>query len=331
SQNEITIAQNKLMDQLTSMCAMVGQLIQKKQEEKRIEEEQTAKAQNPKIPICYDDDDDYNSAITPNEPSLHNEDVPEKIFSNPLFEEIISKKIDLYHFDAESGLIESMINHDSSIISSSSKIDSLLDEFAGELTILKSIPPGIDKTDCHPENEIRIIERLLYDNSSPRPPEEFLSAKRPMMIRGKNIPFPDVLLFHFYPLDKLKYERNWVKLSDLKQALRGSHPMLIIVQYSWKFKDSCQRILSSKSSFPQLHLGIILLHLAGSPSMLKSSNKAEDGVIISIPSLVGGVTDVVVEIKGTGWSISITFQFSVGLQTPDDLSRSYMDDLPFES
>nr|GEW28347.1 hypothetical protein [Tanacetum cinerariifolium] len=31
----------------------------------------------------------------------------------------------------------------------------------------------IDKTDCHPENEIRLSQRLLYDNSSPRPPEEF--------------------------------------------------------------------------------------------------------------------------------------------------------------
>nr|GFB05889.1 hypothetical protein [Tanacetum cinerariifolium] len=49
---------------------------------------------------------------------------------------------------------------------------------------------------------------------------------------------------------------------------------------------------------------------------------AEASVIISIPPLVGGVADVVVEIKGTGWSISITFRFSVGLQTPDDLSRS---------
>nr|GFA12215.1 hypothetical protein [Tanacetum cinerariifolium] len=54
-------------------------------------------------------------------------------------------------------------------------IDSLLDEFAGELTLLKSIPPGIDKTDYHPENEIRLSQRLLYDNSSPRPPEEFVS------------------------------------------------------------------------------------------------------------------------------------------------------------
>nr|GEY03360.1 reverse transcriptase domain-containing protein [Tanacetum cinerariifolium] len=110
--------------------------------------------------------------------------------------------------------------------------------------------------------------------------------------------------------------------------------------HSRKCEDSCQMILSSKSLFPQLQLGINLLHLAGSQPMLKSSYKAEDGVIISIPSLVGGVADVVVEIKGTGWSISITFRFSVRLQTPDDLSRSrlgfikkwaYMDDLPFES
>nr|GEV38845.1 hypothetical protein [Tanacetum cinerariifolium] len=73
-----------------------------------------------------------------------------------------------------------------------------------------------------------------------------------------------------------------------------------LVQYSRKLEDFCQMILSSKSSFPQLQLGIILLHLAGSQPMLKSSYKVEAGVIISIPSLVGGVADVVVEIKGTG-------------------------------
>nr|GEY37225.1 hypothetical protein [Tanacetum cinerariifolium] len=32
---------------------------------------------------------------------------------------------------------------------------------------------------------------------------------------------------HFYPLDQFKYRRNWVKLSDPKQALRGRKPMLI--------------------------------------------------------------------------------------------------------
>nr|GEU34229.1 hypothetical protein [Tanacetum cinerariifolium] len=107
--------------------------------------------------------------------SCSDEDIPEEIFSNPLFEEeIISTKIDPHHFDAESDLIESMLNHASSIISSSLKINSLLDEFAGELTLLKSIPSGIDETDCYHENDIRLIERLLYDNSSPRPPEEFV-------------------------------------------------------------------------------------------------------------------------------------------------------------
>nr|GEY03455.1 hypothetical protein [Tanacetum cinerariifolium] len=108
--------------------------------------------------------------------SLFDEEFLEEIFSNPLFEEeIIPTKIDPHHFDAESDLIESMLNHDSSIILSSSKIDSLLDEFACELTLLKSIPSGIDKTGCHPENEIRLIKRLLYDNLSPRPPKEFVS------------------------------------------------------------------------------------------------------------------------------------------------------------
>nr|GEU96316.1 hypothetical protein [Tanacetum cinerariifolium] len=85
------------------------------------------------------------------------------LFEPSFNEEIISIKMDPHHFNAESDLIESLLNHDSSILSSSSssKIDSLLDEFAGELILLKSIPPGIDETDCDPEEEIRLIEKLL--------------------------------------------------------------------------------------------------------------------------------------------------------------------------
>nr|GFD32437.1 hypothetical protein [Tanacetum cinerariifolium] len=44
------------------------QLTQKKQEEKQIQEDQAANARYWKIPAYYDDDDDYNFAITPNEP-----------------------------------------------------------------------------------------------------------------------------------------------------------------------------------------------------------------------------------------------------------------------
>nr|GFA21744.1 hypothetical protein [Tanacetum cinerariifolium] len=47
------------------MCELVCQNFQKRQEEKRIEEEQAANARYWKIPACCDDDDDYDSAITP--------------------------------------------------------------------------------------------------------------------------------------------------------------------------------------------------------------------------------------------------------------------------
>nr|GEY26213.1 hypothetical protein [Tanacetum cinerariifolium] len=186
------------------------------QEEKQIEEEQATKAQNSKIPVCYDDDDDYNSAITPDEPvdslsmggehlntilvtesdefikscvenlvpnpsesedenecdvpvgfttfsnvlfnadydfdsgddqSTFDEDFLKKIYSNLLFdEEINPMKIDQHPFIAESDLIESMPNHDSSITISSKMI------------LFSMSSP-----------------RLLYDNSSPRPPKEIVS------------------------------------------------------------------------------------------------------------------------------------------------------------
>nr|GEX10923.1 hypothetical protein [Tanacetum cinerariifolium] len=122
--------------------------------------------------ILFDTDYDFYSS---DDQSVSDEDVPKKIFSNPLFdEEIISMKIGPHHFNAEYDLIESLLNHDSSIISSSLKIDSLFDEFPSELTLLKSSPSGIDETDCDPEEEAHFIKRLLYDNLSSRPPKEFV-------------------------------------------------------------------------------------------------------------------------------------------------------------
>nr|GFB19329.1 hypothetical protein [Tanacetum cinerariifolium] len=102
--------------------------------------------------------------------SCSDEDVLETIVSKPLSEEEIIP-------------MKSLRTHDSSL-PISSKIDSLLDEFAGELTLLKSILPGIDETDCDFEEYIRLIEKLLYDNSSPRPPEAFVSAKSDAKIKS---------------------------------------------------------------------------------------------------------------------------------------------------
>nr|GEZ87359.1 hypothetical protein [Tanacetum cinerariifolium] len=115
--------------------------------------------------------DDHSSDFKTNDDqSCSNEDVLEKIILKPLSEEEIIP-------------MKSLRTHDSSL-SISSKIDSLLDEFAGELTLLESILPGIDETDCDFEKDIRLIEKFLYDNSSPRPLEEFVSANSDAKIKS---------------------------------------------------------------------------------------------------------------------------------------------------
>ncbi|GJU81271.1 hypothetical protein Tco_1283636 [Tanacetum coccineum] len=134
------------------------------------------------VPVCdnfttvsnpiFDVDNNFSSS---DDNSFSDEDVPKenfKFFWNPLSdEEIISTKIDPHHFNAESDLIESLLNRDTLIISSP-KFDSLLEEFSSELAHIDLIPPGINETDFDPEEEIRLVKKLLYDNSFPRPPKE---------------------------------------------------------------------------------------------------------------------------------------------------------------
>nr|GEY84342.1 hypothetical protein [Tanacetum cinerariifolium] len=86
-------------------------------------------------------------------------------FSNPLFDEdeINSDKLDPHCFNVESDFVESLLNRDT-FIDFSSKFG-----FSGELAHSK---PEIPKFDFDFEEEIRLIENLLYDNSFPRLPEE---------------------------------------------------------------------------------------------------------------------------------------------------------------
>nr|GEV40693.1 hypothetical protein [Tanacetum cinerariifolium] len=60
SQIQLNSTLAKIMDQMTSvtsLCEMACQVVQKKLEEKQIEEERVAKAKYRKLPVCYDDDD----------------------------------------------------------------------------------------------------------------------------------------------------------------------------------------------------------------------------------------------------------------------------------
>nr|GEZ14036.1 hypothetical protein [Tanacetum cinerariifolium] len=67
-------------------------------------------------------------------------------------------------------------DNENTLIDSSAKFDYLLEEFIGGLSHIDPIPPGNEEADFNLEEEIRLVENLLYDNSSPRPPKE-LNAK----------------------------------------------------------------------------------------------------------------------------------------------------------
>ncbi|GJW86442.1 hypothetical protein Tco_0161782 [Tanacetum coccineum] len=96
-------------------------------------------------------------------------------YSNPLFDDSTSSDDESNpdstlkndRFDTESYLLESLINRDT-FMTFSPKIDFLLEEFADELALLKPSSSGINKADYDPEEEIRRVERLLYDNLSPQ-------------------------------------------------------------------------------------------------------------------------------------------------------------------
>nr|GEY30355.1 hypothetical protein [Tanacetum cinerariifolium] len=228
------------------------------------------------------------------------------MFSNPLFDDSTSSDDDEFNMihnedldstlkndrsDTDSYLFESSLNRDTLMISSL-KIDSLLVEFAGELIFLESIPPEVDETNCDPEEDIHLVERLLYDNSSPRPPEEFVSknsnadsesfSPSPIPNEDSDSFMEEIDLF-LTPDDPMPpsieddgddSEGDTLSLERLPQddpiplpnTLDFSYEVRVFLPvftypYSRKCEDSCQRILSSKSSFPQLQLGIMYPNL----------------------------------------------------------------------
>ncbi|GKA87228.1 hypothetical protein Tco_0808939 [Tanacetum coccineum] len=144
----------------------------------------------------------FDDSTSSDDESSHEEVIHEisfKTYSNPLFdldEEIISSEFNPIHnedldstpkndrFDTESYLLESLLNRDT-FMASSPKIDSLFDEFASELI---TIPPRILNREH--EEYISLLERLLYDNSSPRLPEDFHANPNTIIESLPTFPIP---------------------------------------------------------------------------------------------------------------------------------------------
>nr|GEY26174.1 hypothetical protein [Tanacetum cinerariifolium] len=144
----------------------------------------------------------FDDSTSSNDESSHEEVIYEmsfKTYWNPLFdldEEIISSEFnpihneDLdstpknYRFDTKSYLLESLLNRDT-LMASSPKIDSLLDEFAIELI---TIPPRIVNREH--EEYISLMEWLLYDNSSPHLPKDFHANPNTIIESLPTFPIP---------------------------------------------------------------------------------------------------------------------------------------------
>nr|GEW61761.1 hypothetical protein [Tanacetum cinerariifolium] len=158
--------------------------------------------------------------------SCSDEDVLEKIVTKPLFEEEIIP-------------MKSLHTHDSSL-PISSNIDYLLDEFAGELTLLKLIPSRIDETDCDFEEDIRLIKKLLYDNSFPRLPEEFVSANSDTAIESFS---PSPILVK--DSDSLMEEIDLFCTPDypMPQCRRALSTMIMTLKGIFSFLRTCLAII----------------------------------------------------------------------------------------
>nr|GEX04947.1 hypothetical protein [Tanacetum cinerariifolium] len=174
--------------------------------------------------------DSYDDSTSSDDKSFSNEDVSKenfKIPSNPLSdEEIISTKIDPHHFNAESDLIEFLLNRDTSIVSSP-KFDSLLEEsseFNSEnsdaiiesfspspipvedsdslmeeiglfLTPNDSMPPGIENDDRDSKGDIIFLKEYLSNDSLSLPKNESFHFDIPSSPRPLAIPPDDGIYF----------------------------------------------------------------------------------------------------------------------------------------
>nr|GEU73821.1 hypothetical protein [Tanacetum cinerariifolium] len=101
-------------------------------------------------------------------------------YKNKGLDDIISipsgKEID--HLDAIPDSVQSLFNRANSII---------IEEFVGELTPINPIPPEIVEADFDPEEDIRLIEKLFNDDSSPHSLEKLISK------------IPDAIIESFSP------------------------------------------------------------------------------------------------------------------------------------
>ncbi|GJR96202.1 hypothetical protein Tco_0268376 [Tanacetum coccineum] len=136
------------MEQLTSMRDMVGHYIQKKEEEKRIEEEKRLSAIW-KIPVCYNDDDDEEKSLLNRNTSI---DSSSKIDS--LLDEFADNSSPRPLKDSNSDVSDAITESSLHLLPPVEDSDSIMEEIDLFLTLDDSMPPGIETNDYDSEGDI---------------------------------------------------------------------------------------------------------------------------------------------------------------------------------
>ncbi|GJY69520.1 hypothetical protein Tco_0472502 [Tanacetum coccineum] len=190
-----------MIDELKGKFNGMSIEINKKKQLQHLEQAAKVSSQYWNPPIFFDDDDDDDEessiplrdiiselslsvAITPDLPitdSLimddeHLDTIPET--ESDKENESSGKEID--HLDTIPDSVQSLLNHANSIIF-------LIQEFTGKLAPIDPIPPGIVEADL--DEDIRLIEKLFNDESSPHSPEE-LNSEIPDAIIESYSPSP---------------------------------------------------------------------------------------------------------------------------------------------
>nr|GEU45910.1 putative reverse transcriptase domain-containing protein [Tanacetum cinerariifolium] len=281
------------------MCELVCQIFQKKQEEKQIEEEQAASARYCDDSRLFDDDSLYKENIeyvqaSPRDSELVSLEVAEivipeveEIEDDNLREKLLNVHLLIANIEALKDnptqsfkfLTKSSSTSPKSFLEETITFHNSLPEFENFYFDLEEISSG--STTTHSDISLSEYDSFIFDFTH----EEFANELAHI------ISPPEYDYFYFWNFPD-PGESMSVLNSEICENLSSTTRVNLPVE------DDYSPLLAYVVWIFLAYL--TLLHLAGSQPMLKSSYKAKDGVIISIPPLVGGVADVVVEIKGTG-------------------------------
>ncbi|GKF72788.1 hypothetical protein Tco_0208902, partial [Tanacetum coccineum] len=155
--------------------------------------------------------------------------------------------------NVESDLVESLINRDTSIVHSS-KIDPILEEFAGELAHIAPIPPGIVEADFDPNDGTSSDDDYFEDI-------EYVSLEEVNEVEQEEKEFDLEDIFQIQDV-------------ILREKLLNAHRLISNIE-SLKDKPTPNRVLNSPSSFP--------IPVANSDSFLEESDTSLSYLDNSLP------------------------------------------------